>query len=167
MPPGRPPCWRVDPQGRCHAAPYPAHGDLLRLLDGCHCDHVLHYPLDAPRDAYRFQCYVSLQRPGAVLVYTGGPRAPPPDAAELARVYRWALEHRAAHAYPCLRFARLRPRPNESLNDARTVAAWCDAHTDAFTRFRCKRLLQPAATSPPPPAAAAAAAPPAKRPRAA
>lgn len=146
MPPGRAACWRVDPNGRCQVAPCPSHGDLLRLLDLCHCDHVLHYPLDAPNDAYRFQCYVSQSRPGAFLVYTDGPQRPPPSSTELAHVYRWAMQHRGTHAYPCLRLTRLRPSPNESHTDANAIATWCDAHTDAFTRFRCNHLLDPTGT---------------------
>lgn len=138
--------WRVDATGQCQAAPCPAHTDLLRLLDALQLDHVLWHPPDAEPTAARV--YVSLRRPGACVVPGDGGA---PGTAELAALYRWAMQERHARAHPCVRLPVLPHTPNVSHSTADGIRAWCDGHIDAFTRYRCKELLRRSPQVAPPP----------------
>lgn len=131
--------WCVDATGRCQAVQSHTQAHFLHALDLRQRDHIIYHPPtgDAPP---RFAVYVSLQLPGAFLVHTGV--GPTPTTAELADVYRWALQNRAVYAYPCVRLDLLQPAPNESLATPETIADWCDTQIDAFTRYHhCKLMI--------------------------
>lgn len=136
--------YRVDEEGHCQAVPYTSHCHLLQMVNSRNLDHIMHYPPDNEIDA-RFVVYLSMHNNVVFLVpihnQNGCPEQPP-HTMELSKVYSWVLQHRRIYAYPFLRIDVVRPARNESHANPTTIGQWCDTQIDAFTLFRCKRLLQ-------------------------